>query len=746
MVDKDLDSGNSICNPDKLPLGDLKLTLIDTDGIRRQVPALDLHWLTRDKPFNSYVCILSSYGRTKSGAALEEWHHIAASCLEDFEFLLHLRHHEFWSYMLYDEAAMTAVVTFLQRANPYYRKEVESSTIGEHDAALTNAMTLYAELLNRAVRIIMRLLTAQESATEWITPEHHSSLLYDNYLMSVPVLCDLVIAVGDADANNLNILEQIFETVIRIQPDYLKDLQEGLAFYENAFLSMQIQVDNEGCEGAGGGTLLDPDAETPYDDVVLFALDCAYTLRMLIQLCPELLEACEQLKLVQIIANFYDLTIPLLYRNIYLINAQASSLCWLNEARQQFLNVVRRITQAQLQTGHGKQLVELLQECLSAQTFVIDYQRQYPVEQDIAILVERCPNIKNYKVDFIIAGYQKTLGSCTSGVIAEKQIPCSLKSDDECGEAKALRVQAALPAAAATGNSNSARDIDLEVFAVLDVLPDLGMGFIRRLLPRYDNSEQAIAAILDDNLPPDLVHMTRQEAFIPADPQDKLQRETGVRHYNVHDGDKYDVLTQDNPQCIIKQGKGLPGAPWNAEQLLDDKRDIGQLKKRYEQYSLVEETPHETGAEYDDDYDDSYEALNYGQAPPVQSLLRAKLQQASAASSAYEAQDASEDDQDDDYEMAGGDDERKGSQNANTNTKRNDFCENPEITRARYQQRQMTKYGQRAQANVEGAPKGQGQTQQTTRNRSQKEAHKSSRANHNRKAGAAFKRSKGMMS
>lgn len=342
----------------------------------------------------------------------------------------------------------------------------------------------------------------------------------------------------------------------------------------------------------------------------------------------------------------------------------------------------------------------------------------------------------------MVTGYQKALSTCTNGILADELVANILNSDDEEDDDGEDSLASALTASATVENG-IARDIDLEVSAVLDVLPDLGMGFIRRVLNRYENSEQAIAAILDDNLPPDLLHMDRQEVYIPADPQDKLQSQTGVRHYNVHDGDKYDVLTHDNPQCIIKQGKGLPGAPRNAEQLLDDKRDINQLKQRYQQYALVEETSNECGAEYDDEYDDSYEALNDGQAPP-QSLLRTKLQQASAAaaSSAYEAQDAFEDDQDDDDNAS--DD---GDQNVATNvTKRMDFCENPELIRERYQQRQMAKYGQRAHVDVVGGPKGTGQTQQTMRNRNQKETHKSSRANHNRKAGAAFKRSKGMMS
>lgn len=39
--------------------------------------------------------MLSSYGSIKSGAALEEWTHVANSCLQDFEFLLQLSHYEY---------------------------------------------------------------------------------------------------------------------------------------------------------------------------------------------------------------------------------------------------------------------------------------------------------------------------------------------------------------------------------------------------------------------------------------------------------------------------------------------------------------------------------------------------------------------------------------------------------------------------------------------------------------------------
>lgn len=42
MVNKKLDiqDSNNNCNPDKLPLGELKLTLAGTDGVKRKIAAL----------------------------------------------------------------------------------------------------------------------------------------------------------------------------------------------------------------------------------------------------------------------------------------------------------------------------------------------------------------------------------------------------------------------------------------------------------------------------------------------------------------------------------------------------------------------------------------------------------------------------------------------------------------------------------------------------------------------------------
>ena len=279
--------------------------------------------------------------------------------------------------------------------------------------------------------------------------------------------------------------------------------------------------------------------------------------------------------------------------------------------------------------------------------------------------------------------------------------------------------------------------MELEVTVVLDCLPHLGTGFIRKLISRYESSEEAIAAVLENNLPPDLAQADQNEVYIPPDPQDKVYEQTGVKHFNVYDGDKYDIMTQDNPQCIIKRGKGFPNAPQNATQLLDDKRDLAAIKHRYQEYSLVAEGDSEDGEEYNDEYDDSYEALLESETRVVKSKDLKKV--------LADVADESEEESESEEEEASSQQVNAGQGNKNMN-----FCENPEVIRARYEAKRQAKFAKKGNfvapqnQDVVGRSKGQGQDKEVLRNRQKKDANKSSRANHNRKAGAAFKQSKGM--
>ena len=95
------------------------------------------------------------------------------------------------------------------------------------------------------------------------------------------------------------------------------------------------------------------------------------------------------------------------------------------------------------------------------------------------------------------------------------------------------------------------------VSQIRDLFPDLGSGFIIRLLDEYDeDTEQITAQLLDDRLPPHLEKADRSEVFklpIADDKEDGLAAEL-VPHgtpplpptrRNVHDNDDFDNLAID---------------------------------------------------------------------------------------------------------------------------------------------------------------------------------------------------------
>lgn len=237
--------------------------------------------------------------------------------------------------MVFQKSALAAVVSFLQKATPFYISICA-------DEPSDGVMTLYGEILNLVLRILCRILSPKESTEAWIKKDDLRGLIYSNYLISVPMLFDLVVAVGNASRENTELLRRIFDTLLTIEPNYKKDLLAGLAFFRTAFRSIHTQTENEGFEGAGGGQL-DEDCGTPFDDVALYTLDCAFTLSVLLDVCPAVRSYSSEIKLAQNIANFYDNTLPFLYKNIYVINEASKSLMWLNQARLQFLKAFRSI-------------------------------------------------------------------------------------------------------------------------------------------------------------------------------------------------------------------------------------------------------------------------------------------------------------------------------------------------------------------------------------------------------------------
>lgn len=216
--------------------------------------------------------------------------------------------------------------------------------------------------------------------------------------------------------------------------------------------------------------------------------------------------------------------------------------------------------------------------------------------------------------------------------------------------------------------------------------------------------------------------------------------ETGLERSNIYNGDKFDVLRNEEfGGHVKKNGKFVTKKePKTFHELLNDKSHVNSLKDRYQAYGLLAEND-----EYDDEYDDSYDVFTETE-PKTQMKFHGRMREMLPDTIEVPESESEED-------------EPQSGPSSAPNKNPLDFCENPEAIRARREQQYQAKMSkkhpnrppQQPQAepksrDVVGGQKGQGQSNEVLRNRLQKGTNKSSRANHSRKAGSSFKQSRGM--
>lgn len=243
------------------------------------------------------------------------------------------------------------------------------------------------------------------------------------------------------------------------------------------------------------------------------------------------------------------------------------------------------------------------------------------------------------KIDFITRGF-------ASGSVP----PASKKSQKNTETA----------AGSSSSKANDHSEIDIQ--SVLDVLPHLTVEFVRKLLTRYDDTESAIAAVLEGNLPPDLMD-TNANVQTPVNdaPVNKLT-EVLEQFNSGHPEDREIVDIKLKTQTV---------RPKAEKRFLDDKSAIRDFHARNIEHGYVDD-------DYDDEYDDSYDAV-----VETESKAMSVLKKSGARDVLVDEIDDSEESEPDE-------------ETANTNGQRDrtrDFCENPELARERWARNREAKYG-----------------------------------------------------
>lgn len=154
--------------------------------------------------------------------------------------------------------------------------------------------------------------------------DHLAELLYGKFLISLPMLLDVIVAYG---RSNESIVKRLIECVIKIEPKYQQDLTEALMFTTTAFDQIESNVNKN--------------EDSTLDDLALYTLDCAFTIHSLLNLVPEADKMCRKADVLRKVTHFYDNAVPMLYKNLSMINREAAGLKYLKHARYELLTFIR---------------------------------------------------------------------------------------------------------------------------------------------------------------------------------------------------------------------------------------------------------------------------------------------------------------------------------------------------------------------------------------------------------------------
>lgn len=731
----------SIKNEDFLPVEKLTI-VVNNDGVIKNVNALDPYW-AKD-------CSLILYERPplsniSKPDALDNWNQMMQEYLEQLKWLLSLEHHVFWSTIVYHSQCMDMLISFLQEANPPYMQPYCESV-----------QATYEDIRKHVLVVFSRLITNKESKEHYMHKDYMRDVIYNKFIFTIPILWDICLIYG---ADNRKHVGRILTSVFTLQPKYLKDLEAAISFVKEAFKYITIQV-NKYYDSVDPPNLPKTftgffDIKRPqsapvdqtgltYDtlkDLIVHLLDTVLTLRLFIEMYPKSVGIFKSLGFFLSITQLYEYAIPQLYEKVDEIGGNKDSCARMNgyidSIRMELIDTFRETlashkysifsTEVDIE-HHVEEYLALMMDGLSESLFIKDYDASYPVTEDIEMLKLACPNIDTVKTDFIL----QAIYSSFDEPIKEKpkldveEINGNVCDDDvEAGPSRESEIPTNVKEESC-------------ISEVKDIFPQLGDGYILKCLQHYNfNAEEVINRLLEDSLADELRTINKEMPIIPEDVLDKRYMETGIERYNVFDGDQFDIMSR-NDVDVSKIHIGKRKSVYkNLNEMLDDKSAIKSRSDIYSKYNLVCDEVDMYSDEYDDSYAD--EAGSFDVVPSAdtgddlgrpfvtpRALMKPTPKEIQAESSSSEEEDEAQ------------------------NKNRLDFCVNPEEMRARREANRIKnskgpKVTVHKSADVTGKPKGQGQEKDVLKNRDNKEKHKSFRANHNRRQGAQWKRTRGMV-
>ena len=711
-----------------LPLEKRTIPVTNRNGVLREAPAVHSLWCEADRVWTEYQ---QPPGPTERGVegAEQAWLTTGLKVAAQLAWLLARSAHRFWSQISHDDGLHRWLSDLLE----VFPREQDRDPAWSQEVKQTNQT-----ILHRLFLVHVRLCTYKESQTEFFTPAAWGEMLYEKYLLELPKLLDVAALFTPC---NPAITSKMVENVFRHQPRYCEDLLE-------ASFTIGAALDAAGEQGQALSLAPPgPDSLATLEDLACYALDVTGSLAALVDCYPAAGRVLHQAGLELRLAGLHSSILsPLqlqLGRHASLVSDETRTRlsARLRLARHHTVRTVRAmVCEVCLAeewggpTARAELTLTFLTSLLSERTFLLDYNALYPVREELELLASQGAELDQTRAQYLLDSFSTT--TISSFTPTEAPAPASAPAP----------LQEPQGAAAAAPPAPGQAEMDSLVSSVRDLLPHLGEGFVERVLAEYRyQPDAAINALLEESLPSHLASLDRglarqQRPASPAQPsQPALAVPPEPEYRSVYDEDEFDVFSRDSIDKT-RIHKGKKDKSKNAAALLEDKRDLVQLRDRFDRLGLVAELEDvaEDELEYDDEYDDTYDDVARGDREPDAeedhgrgfvlpvALGGGKVRQERIIDAESES-----------------DEDEAGATRARQN-----FVRNPEEVRQEQERKRAEKTARRgkgggggpSQRDVVGRAKGQGQDKSVLIARSRKNANKGK----GQRVGADKKASKGM--
>ncbi|CAK8678222.1 unnamed protein product [Clavelina lepadiformis] len=691
------------------------------------------------------------------------------SMTNDLHWLLSLNHAKFWCQVLNDISIHACLDSYLRNSPRYKQDDWPEDFREKHN--IVHKLVFFT---------FLRMSTPKESAECFISKDVFAEILYDNFLFDIPRMMDICSLYGVPE--NRPLLEKMLDSIFQNQPQYFDDLTQAA----KTVVKILDQIESKCCGveddmptriASGLSSPLLEMQEIHLRDIVLYLSDTLRTLKsFMVDIFPTAakhfyeegildklsLMYCGSLRQMRLALSDRKSALSADLYDELKAHVQKSRECLLNIVH----DVVKICTFDPLLDAMGKnkkEQVEILASeylhvvtsLLSDHGFIGDLNKKHKIRKDVETVAQACPQMSETQCFFIIQAFDEADRDSKSHHPASSQSGDKLLQNgiQQWRDEFSGQTQDHHSEVAHCSNTEPSQDVETAslISSVHDLFPDFGSGFITACLREFDfNPERVIQKILDGDLPQHLDKMDRTSNEIPSLQEPEVVQGTSLDPYldhastsqdhdflserrNIFDNDQFDVFGEKSDIDWSKVHQGKQNKSDMDHWKEDRDVDVEKLRNLYSKYGLVDEEDVNdyhlrdvAAPTYDDEYDDTYDdvAVGANDADSADELLpnqQSKVEQEST--------------------------EERTTTNANRDRK--NFCENPEIVRARHearwQQRQEQPARRGGKSKQGGRPPPQHSGGDKPRNVDRKkEAHKYSRPSQNRKAMATKKASRGM--